>query len=277
MIRLINVPYDSGKYGQRMGYGPIQLIQNLMHKIRTKVGHIEVMSVEADQEFPSEISTTFMLLDSIKHEVADAFSKKEFPLLLSGNCSTSVAVVAAYSKAVGVIWFDAHADCETPDTTSSGFLDGMALSMLLKRSWKNKLDSLINAPVHGSQVVLIGSREISAFEKAFITENKIHVASVTDIRSNSQVLLNIRQSFIDADVTMLHLHLDVDVIDPEVAIANSYSVPGGLLTNEVIDSIEFFREKIPITSAVISSFDPVFDRQGKMLGAIEQVINCIIR
>jgi arginase len=101
--------------------------------------------------------------------------------------------------------------------------------------------------------------------------------STTDIRSGGQNLLNARQRFIDAGVKALHLHVDVDVLDPEISMANSYSVPGGLLTDEVVSAIQSFKEKIPIASAVISAYDPAYDVEGKMLRAIDDIINSIIR
>jgi arginase len=279
VIRLISVPYDSGQYGRRMGYGPIRLIQNdLVGRMRSKAGDVEAFSVEVHENFSSEISTTFRLLENIKYEVAVAFARKQFPLVLSGNCSASAGVVAAYNKrSVGVIWFDAHADCESPDTTTSGFLDGMALSMLLGKSWKNKMKALIIHGMKGHQIVLIGSRDISAFEKEFIAENKIHFIPIDGLRSDPQRLLNVRQSLINADIDALHLHVDVDVIDPAVGIANSYSAPGGLFTKEVTATIELFQEKIPITSAAISSYDPSYDKRGEVFYAIEEIINCIIQ
>jgi arginase len=276
-VRLINVPYDSGKYGQRMGNGPIRLIQsNLVENMQRRTD-LEVVSIEVDGEFPAEISTTFTLLNKIKDEVAVTLKRKAFPLVLSGNCSASAAVISAYDKAgVGVIWFDAHADCETPDSTTSGFLDGMAMTMMLNRCWKVKMNTLIKHPPQGQHVVLIGSRDISLFEKQFIAENKIQLLPADQLRSNPEALLKVRQHLLNANIDTLHIHVDVDVIDPEVGIANGYSVPNGLLPIEVTDVIKLFGEKIPISSATISSYDPSYDHEGKILSAIGEIINSII-
>jgi arginase len=276
-IRLIIVPYDSGHYAQRMGNGPLRLLENnLEGKLRNLGFNIESATLNPNAGFASETSTTFSLLELIKNEVATSLEEKNFPLILSGNCSASAGVAAAYKSSVGVVWFDAHGDCETPDTTISGFLDGMALSMLMGKSWKNKIQSLTTSPINGSKVVLIGSRDLSPSEEGFIHANEIHLVPTDDIRSGSQILLKARENLTNANVDSIHLHLDVDVLDPQVGKANSYSVDGGLMTSEVIAAIQLFKEKIPITSAVISSYDPAYDSNGKILQAIDNIIYSIL-
>ena len=84
-----------------------------------------------------------------------------FPLVLAVNCFTSLGTVAGLGRDVGVVWFDAHGDFNTPDTTTSGFLDGMGLAMLLGDGWRELRQTVEGLrPVPAEHALLVGARDI---------------------------------------------------------------------------------------------------------------------
>jgi arginase len=94
-IRLISVPYDTAQREARMGLGPgcflrhgaVERLQALGHDVVTAI-------IDAPSEFPAEVATAFDIMRLVAHEVRDAVAMDEFPLILAGNCNTSVGTVS---------------------------------------------------------------------------------------------------------------------------------------------------------------------------------------
>jgi arginase len=202
------------------------------------------------------------------------------PIVLPGNCSATVGVVAGLNATgLGVIWFDAHGDCETPESTTSGFLDGMGISMLLNSCWQNLLSvHNLTSPLRGKNIALVGVRDLSKHEEMFLKTNGIHRIMVEDIkRSSAGSIKAIYDKLVASGVHKIHLHVDVDVIDPVVAPSNSYAIADGLDKNELIEIVKACIGKMPLTSVTIASYDPSFDTNGHMRQLINELIEVIVR
>jgi arginase len=93
---------------------------------RPSLAFVDVVP-EADP--PAEVAVAFELDRLVSEQVCEAVAEGEFPLVLSGNCNTSIGTLAGVGpEGLGVVWFDAHADFNTPETTTTGFMDGMGLA-----------------------------------------------------------------------------------------------------------------------------------------------------
>ena len=136
-IKIIAVPFDAAQFNKRMGAGPLHIIDNgLPEEIKAAGNEVVYTQIVSRENFQTELSTSFELFTRIKEEVKKAIECHYLPIVLSGNCSATVGVIAGLNATgLGVIWFDAHGDCETPESTTSGFLDGMGISMLLNSCW----------------------------------------------------------------------------------------------------------------------------------------------
>ena len=119
-----------------MGAGPERLIEAGLIDRLQQAGH-EVVPCSVclpSQKFMPEVQAAFELDRRLAGCVAEAVSAEALPVVLSGNCITSVGTVAGIGEPdLGVIWLDAHGDFNTPETTLGGFLDGMALATLTGR------------------------------------------------------------------------------------------------------------------------------------------------
>ena len=120
-----------------MGAGPEHLLSNGMAGMLAATGR-EIRSdvLQQTSPFRAEIATAFELFGMLAKRVHEVTASGSFPLVLSGNCNATVGVIAGLAGAspkekeeVGLIWFDGHADFNTPETTTSGFLDGMGLAI----------------------------------------------------------------------------------------------------------------------------------------------------
>jgi arginase len=138
-VRTIIAPYDSGYRGLRMGAGPDHLMEGgLPEMLRsTERSTLSFAHVSPEVDPPAEVATAFELDCLVSEQVREAVAGGEFPLVLSGNCNTAVGTISGLGASdLGVVWFDAHADFNTPETTTTGFTDGRGLAVAVEHCWK---------------------------------------------------------------------------------------------------------------------------------------------
>ncbi len=155
-IQIIQVPYDSGYRDLRQGCGPTYFIdQNLDGMLEADGHQVRTTRIDAKAEFTTEIGTAFELNRLLSVEVKAAVESGSFPIVLAGNCNSCLGTIAGIGSAkLGVVWFDAHGEFNTPETTRSGFLDGMPLAMATGRCWKSILETIPGfVPVKESHVI----------------------------------------------------------------------------------------------------------------------------
>lgn len=274
------MPFDAAQFNKRMGAGPLHIIDNgLLEKIKAAGNEVVYTQIVSGENFQTELSKSFELFTRIKEEVKKAIECHYLPIVLSGNCSATVGVIAGLNATgLGVIWFDAHGDCETPESTTSGFLDGMGISMLLNSCWQNLLSvHNLTSPLRGKNIVLVGVRDLSKHEEMFLKTNGVHRIMVDEIkRSSAGSIKAIYDKLVASGVHKIHLHVDVDVIDPVVAPSNSYAIADGLVKNELIEIVKACIGKMPLTSVTIASYDPSLDTNGHMRQLINELIEVIV-
>jgi len=279
-LSLITVPYDASHFNKRMGAGPLYLInQGLVENLQNKGYEVDYGCIRLEEEFPAEIATTIKLLHEIKIAVTSAINNNSFPIVLSGNCCATVGVVNGLNEdKAAVLWFDAHGDCETPETTVTGFLDGMGLSMLMHCCWENLLQfNDLRRRANGNEVILVGARDLSISEEEFIKSNNVQHITVDNIRDSKYNAIKDSCDILkQAGMTKLHLHVDVDVLDTTEGTANSYAVENGLSKRELFESIRLCKKQIEISSLTVASYDPNCDVDSRMQSIIFEIIDIIL-
>jgi arginase len=275
-ITIFAVPYDSGHRALRMGAGPEHLLSNGMGDVLTATGR-EIRSevLQPTSPFHAEIATAFELFGMLAKRVHEATASGSFPLVLSGNCNATVGVIAGLASAspkeeVGLIWFDGHADFNTPETTTSGFLDGMGLAIAVGHCWAQMVRSLqAMRPAREENVVLIGSRSATQVEKERLWASEATVVEEQSVRAlGARGALGPALKAMAGRVRRVHVHLDLDVLDPEaVGRANEFASEGGISAEEAQACVWAIRERLEVTSATVASYDPSFDHEGRVLEA----------
>ena len=278
--QIILVPYDSGHRNLRMGGGPEHLIKNGLAQALEAAGHeVSVETVEFEAEFRAEVQTQFALYASLSKRVTQARDDGKFPLILSGNCGATVGVIAgARTDRLGVIWFDAHGEFNTPETTTTGFLDGMGLAIATGQCWKKLALSIPGfRPLPGANILHIGGRDFDSGEREMLEQTG---AAVLDAASVEQTGMRAAMdSAIPAflrNVGETHIHIDLDALDPKETPANGWLTEGGLNVEDVSEAIQSIQENLKITSATIASFDPHYDTHGKTLQASFKLIKQVL-
>lgn len=278
-VALVVVPFYLGREGVGMGSGPDRLLATgAVSAIRAAGHEVDVRRVAPSEPYKHEIGAVFDILTVASHEVSDAVRSGAFPLVLSGNCHTTLAVLSTLDAGrTGIVWCDAHADLNTPETTRSGFLDGMALSMAVGRSWRTMTGALPGfRPANDSSVVLVGARALDDAEVGLLGESAIRTLAVEDIRGRGARVIGDLVRQMPAAVTQLHLHVDADVLDPSVGMANEYAAPGGLTLDELLGVIGAAGHATRVVSATVAAYDPTLDHDGRMAAAGIAIIEGLV-
>ena len=278
-IRLIEVPYDSGSYNKRMGKGPFCFIENgLVETLKEKSYFIEEVVIESKETFTMEIGTSFKLLRLVAGEVRNSLSKKAFPIILAGNCNTTVGAISGLpSRNLGLIWFDAHGDFNTPETTTSGFLDGMGLSLITGQCWQEMVKTIPGyRPLPEDQVLLVGARDFDDMEYSRLESSGITHLKWGELRElGVDKAMNPHLHSLSRKVGQVYLHIDMDVHDANLAPVNLYKPEGGLTPMEVKDAIRNITSQFHICGASVTAFDPDADENNKGLHAGTELIELI--
>ena len=270
-IRLIEVPYDSGSRNLRMGQGPFCFVENgVVNDLCNKGIEVQEVVIECQKTFLRESGTTFNLHRSISEQVRIAMSEKAFPLVLAGNCNSTVGAMSGLSSPdCGLIWFDAHGDFNTPETSTTGFLDGMGLAMLTGGCWNSMTASIPGfRPLSEDRVILIGARDFDKVEYTRLKESQITLITWEDIRTKgaSKALENSLNTLANK-VTDVYIHIDLDVHDTRLAPANLFKSAGGLTPKEVQDAVRIIAQRFSIPGAAVTAYDPDADPERKGLRA----------
>lgn len=271
-ISVIAVPYDSGHLGLRMGAGPEHLLKNgLGEALRSEGLEPGATTVRHEREPTAEVATAFELHALVSAEVRQALARGRFPLILSGNCNT--AAIGVLSGAgpgdLGVVWFDAHGEFNTPETTTSGFVDGMGLAIAVGHCWKRMamgVPGFSAAPEEN--VVMVGVRDADPAERERLDASDVAVVGADSIEEQGPKALAAALDVLKAKVGRVYVHLDLDVLDAKkVGKANEFAVEGGPDAGELGVMLGMVRERFDVVAAGIASYDPASDAGTEILQA----------
>jgi arginase len=256
-LSLILAPYDSGYRNAGCGQGPDAIVTGGLVEELTLHGH-DVVTQDIGEVGATpgrEIATGFAVATAVAQKAGEAVKDGRFPIVLAGNCLTTVGAIAG-EGADSVVWADQHGDLNTPETTTSGFLDGMALSAALGQCWQAMAEAVPGfAAVDPSRCLLVDARDLDAAEKEILARLSILREPCTDAPALAEKLTA-------NGVLRTHLHLDLDVLDPDVLQANRYTWPGGPDPDRLQQAMTALAGQLPIVGVTVSAYDPAYDPQG---------------
>jgi arginase len=277
-IDVVQIPWDSGHRGQRMGAGPLHLVERGLLDCLDSAAC--VITLEPQGEPPTEIGTAFELHHALSYTVADAVRAGRLPLILSGNCNSAIGTIsglqaAAPDEPVGVLWFDGHGDSNTPETFTGTFLDAMGLSTLTGRCWQALCATIPGfSPVPDASVVLVGGHGMDNGARSVLAASEIKTITPEALRTGHELPAALA-SMRARGVSRLYVHLDVDVIDATYAPANAFAPAGGLQPAEVFQAVDLVARDLRIAAACVASYDPAFDQNDRVLAAAHGFLSLI--
>jgi arginase len=281
-LTLIQVPYDSGHHGVRMGRGPLHLVEKGLLEALEQAGHpAELAPVRLDG-FLTEVTSAPALHRAVGERVSAARAEGRLPIVLSGNCNTAAMGALSAIGPAAVVWMDAHGDLNTPETSPSGFFDGMALALATGRSWRN-----LSAKVPGFQaldernLVHLGARDWDLGELNLVASSALTRLDMETVRKQGiRTALGGALDGIARRVDQVYLHYDLDVLDPSELTANEYSCPGGLTVEEALEVARTAGRHLRIAAVGITAYDPSRDpeeRGVRIVAAICQAVAGAVR
>jgi arginase len=279
-ISLIQVPYMLGDDRHGAGRGPARLLEAGAEELLQGPGtEIRVGLVERDKPapFPDAPSASLAVNRPLARAVGRAVRAGRLPLVLAGSCDAALGVLGGFDhSSCGVVWIDAHADFNTPESSVSGFFPGMTLAILAGHChagvWGQIGD---NAPVPEESVLLIGVRDLSpAAERERLERSGIQAVAWDGGTPRGDVGGALEA--LGRRARDVYLHVDLDAFDPSVApgIVDE-PVPGGLSPTEMEEVVRSVAARFRIRAAALTTFTPDRDRGETTLRAALRVIELI--
>ncbi len=236
--------------------------------------------------YAKRIKGVAAMYDKVSNAVMDTIKNNFFPVVISGDHSTSGATIAGIRMAkpqakLGVIWIDAHADLHTPYTTPSGNMHGMPLATAigednmefavhqLDKETKKRWDELkaignIEPKVQAEDIVFISLREYEKEEKGLIEKYGMKVITTSEVRRKGPE--NIVRSVIRylSDCTDIYVSFDVDCLDSSISKGTGTPVSNGLREREAEDLVSKFMQNRKICCFEIAEVNPTLDKENLM-------------
>ncbi|HEY7461332.1 MAG TPA: arginase family protein [Gemmatimonadota bacterium] len=271
-VRLIQVAYHLGHERTGMGLGPVRYLEAGAAGELTHRGHtVHVEEVRLEGQASDEVGAVFELNRRLAGVVRQAVADGAFPLVLAGNCSSSLGILAGLAEPdIGIVWFDAHGDFNTPETTRSGFFDGMALAVATGRCWRELAASVPGFTAVGEErVLLVAARDLDPAERRLLESSAVtRVARAAELEAALQRLAGSARG--------VYLHLDLDALDPEDGRANAYAAAGGFSLAELEAAIGAVRKRFALRGAALTAYDPAADASGRACRAGMRLMQAIV-
>ncbi|WP_330949663.1 arginase [Virgibacillus sp. MG-45] len=278
-ISIIGVPMDLGQSRRGVDMGPSAIryagaIDRLkvLHDHVDDLGDISIQRPEEEGEIgTSNLKNLEQVIagnEALAALVDKEISKHRFPLILGGDHSIAIGSLAGISKHynnLGVIWYDAHGDLNTSDTSPSGNIHGMPLAVSIGLGHE-KLTGLYGyePKVKPENIVIVGARSLDPGERQLIREKGIKVYSMHEIdRMGMPKVMEETINYLRDRTDGVHLSLDLDGLDPTEAPGVGTPVLGGLTYRESHLAMEMLAESNMITSAEFVEVNPILDEKNK--------------
>ncbi len=278
LVSIIGVPSDYGQRRRGVDMGPsairyagvVERLQALGYMVYDK-GDIWIDKLTTEQSqyekllnLDEVVALSTKLAQKVEHAVQDGTT----PLVLGGDHSIAIGTLAGLSKYdnLGVIWFDAHADINTPETTPSGNIHGMPLAVSLGLGHERLTSIHYNGPkIKKENIIIIGARSIDEGERQLIKEQNIKIYTMHEIDrlGMASVMEDAIRYLKGNGVDGVHLSLDLDALDPLYTPGVGTPVAGGITYRESHLAMEMLQEAHILTSVEFVEVNPILDEKNK--------------
>jgi arginase len=279
-IEIIGVPVDlgAGRRGVDMGPSAIRIadleprLEQLGHKVQDS-GDLDVMIPETQKVGEGKLKYKAPILAAcvaLERAVNNSLEKNRMPLVLGGDHSIAIGSVAGstnffakQNETLGLIWFDAHGDANTPETTPSGNIHGMSLAVSLGLGDPDLVNLGGRTPkVLPRNTVLIGIRDLDQGERDTLKKIGVSVYTMRDLDERGMRDVVDEAIRLASDGTAgIHLSFDLDVVDPEDAPGTGTPVWGGITYREAHLAMEMMSDRAEIVAIDLVEVNPVLDTQ----------------
>ncbi len=294
-IAVIGAPLDlgSGRRGVDMGPSAVRVanlharLMDLGYEVQD-LGNIPVDQPESRPEGPCNaryLPEITLACTRLADLVGQAMDQGQVPLVLGGDHSIAVGTVAGISEhfrktggRVGLIWIDAHADMNTPETSPSGNVHGMPLACCIGIGPRELTHLYGFAPkVHPENVALVGIRSVDERERRLVQDSGVQAFTMRDIDERGlRVVMQDAIRVASTGTVGFHVSFDIDSVDPLEAPGVGTPVKGGITYREAHLAMETLCDCKSMTSMEIVEVNPVIDKANQTaLLAVELVMSAM--
>ncbi|KIW11855.1 hypothetical protein PV08_09128 [Exophiala spinifera] len=280
-LSLIGLPYQFGRRAAptdyQMARGPEVLlapsaVPAALKEMSTDIDLVFLDDLDDPKTGPNDVRPVLLGDQMIRqlHQnnalaaaVRAARSNGRFPVCFSGCCNSSLGIVGGIDDPnLGMVWFDAHADDYTPETSPTGFFDGMPVSIIAGECWKRWREKIQGFHVIPPQRI----SQVGLHDRSAYAESPGRRAGVGHLVDPAAVLLfGFEGAFlrtldqIKARTDRVYVHVDTDVIDAKIMRANLYCAEGGVTPEQMIWAVEQIAKTVRIEALNFASFDAAVD------------------
>lgn len=277
-LSIIGMPMDLGQMRRGVDMGPSAIryaginerLKPLFSEIHD-MGDIPIGRPEVVVDKESNLRNLDLVAEKntlLAEKVDQAVNEGWFPLVLGGDHSIAIGTLAGVAKHyqnLGVIWYDAHGDLNTAETSPSGNIHGMPLAVSIGLGHPLLTNIGGYAPkVKPENVIIIGARSLDEGERILIKERGIKVFTMHEIdRLGMAKVMEETIAYLKERTDGVHLSLDLDGLDPSECPGVGTPVMGGISYRESHLAMEMLEESKLITSAEFVEVNPILDEKNK--------------
>jgi arginase len=280
-VRVIGAPTDYGanRRGVDMGPSAIRyggLATQLERAGAAVVDDGDVPAPRAEERDPDTetfapgrakfLRETREVTTRLADRVDAALAADELPVVLGGDHSVAIGSVtgSAREAEIGVVWFDAHADCNTPETSPSGNVHGMPLAAALGVGEFAGVEWATAAGLDADNVAIVGLRDVDPPERRAIEASGVTAFTMADI--DTRGLTGVVDDALDvatAGTDGVHVSLDLDWLDPREAPGVGTPVRGGVTYREAHSALERVARRECLRSLDLVEVNPILDERNE--------------
>jgi arginase len=265
--QVISVPYRYDRFEEGLGLGPSRLLEIGLAE-RAAAVHQAILE-DADRDDDRTAVNIGILGRSTAALVAQARTTGDPVLVVAGDDTAAIGVVAGLqasdgaSRALGVVWIDAHGDFNTPDTSYSGILAGMPLAVLAGLAgprWREAAG--LEAPVPVERMVLVGARDLDKAEEELIRGHNLQRVSVQDVRKEEGFATPLAR--LAATCESLYVNIDMDVLNPHLTPSATTQSEGGFELDELGAVLRAALKTGLVSAVTLTSLNPLGGARGQV-------------
>ncbi|MGM0878625.1 MAG: arginase [Bacillota bacterium] len=291
-ISIIGVPMDLGQTRRGVDMGPSAIRYSGVSERLENLGYIVHdegdITVEIKERAENDGETSLKNLkavadgnEKLSQKVDEVVRLNQFPLVLGGDHSIAIGTLAGlakHSEKLGVIWYDAHGDLNTAETSPSGNIHGMSLAVSLGIGHPVLTNIGGYTPkIKPENIVIIGARSLDQGEKDLIKQKGIKVYTMHEIdRLGMTKVIEETIAYLKERTDNVHLSLDLDGLDPDDAPGVGTPVIGGISYRESHLAMEMLSEANIITSAEFVEINPILDERNKTAAVAVALISSLL-
>ncbi len=276
-ISIIGVPLDYGADRRGVDMGPSAIRYAGLHEKLRQVGHTVTdlgnLTVPVPESRPASDSRLKYMAEIVKvnrtlaRTVEKVLNEGQYPVVLGGDHAIAMGTIAGLLRVrpkMGLLWFDAHGDFNTEDTSPSGNIHGMPVAVAAGLSQTELASPFKGTYLDTAKIVYVGVRTLDPEEAEALRQSNATVFSMHEIDRYGMREVMRRAIDIVTDGTQgVHLSFDIDALDPIYAPGSGTPYSGGLTDREAHLALELLAEADVLTSMEMVEVNPILDEHNR--------------